>query len=291
MSAFEIVDAEKANYPVSMLCEATGVSRSGYYAWKHSGPSARQKLNERLVVEIRSLHSQHRERYGSPRIHRELQDAGRKVSRKRVARLMRENELRGRPKRKFKRTTDSNHNNPVAPNLLERNFTVEGPNQVWAGDITYVWTAEGWAYLAVLLDLFARRVVGWALGKTLDRELAVHALNNALVKRRPAPGLIHHTDRGCQYTSAAYRELLQDNEIVCSMSRVGDCWDNAVAESFFATIKKELIHSYAFATRTEAYDAIADYIENYYNTQRRHSSAGNTSPAHFELTNGRALAA
>lgn len=291
MSAFEIVDAEKANYPVSLVCEAVGVSRSGYYAWKHAEPSERQKQNERLLVEIRALHDHHRERYGSPRIHQELQDAGYAVNRKRVARLMRENALRGRPKRKFKRTTDSNHNNPVAPNRLERDFTVDGPNRVWVGDITYVWTAEGWTYLAVLLDLFSRRVVGWALAKTLERELAIQALTNALVKRRPAPGLIHHTDRGCQYASADYRELLQDNEMVCSMSRVGDCWDNAVAESFFATIKKELIHTYAFATRSEAYDAIADYIENYYNPERRHSSAGNTSPANFELAHTMGLAA
>lgn len=291
MSAFEIVDSEKAEYPVSLVCETVGVSRSGYYAWKRAEPSERDKQNERLLVEIRALHCHHRQRYGSPRIHQELKEAGHTVNRKRVARLMRENALRGRPKRKFKRTTDSNHDNPVAPNLLERDFTVDGPNRVWVGDITYVWTAEGWSYLAVLLDLFARRVVGWALSKNLDRELALQALTNALLKRRPAPGLIHHTDRGCQYTSADYRELLQDNEMARSMSGVGDCWDNAVAESFFATIKKELIHTYAFATRSEAYDAIADYIENYYNTQRRHSSAGNTSPANFEAAHTLALAA
>jgi putative transposase len=283
MSPFELVDAERANYPVAVLCETVGVSRSGYYAWLQATPSERQKMNATLLVEIRAVHGHHRQRYGSPRIHRELLDRGRRVSRKRVARLMRENGLRGRPKRRFRRTTDSRHRYPIAANILQRDFKASAPNQAWVGDITYVWTAEGWAYLAVILDLYSRRIVGWALSRSLDRELALRALRMALVRRRPAPGLIHHTDRGCQYASREYRTLLQDNELCCSMSRAGDCWDNAVAESFFATLKKELVHCLSFATRSEAWDAISDYIENYYNSERRHSSAGNISPNHFEL--------
>jgi putative transposase len=208
-----------------------------------------------------------------------------------VARLMRENGLRGRPRPRFRRTTDSRHGQPVAPDLLGRNFTATNPDQVWVGDITYIWTAEGWAYLAVLLDLFSRRVVGWRLGKSLDRELALGALRKAIGCRRPKPGLIHHTDRGCQYVSADYRELLRRHGMRPSMSRAGDCWDNAVAESFFASLKKELVHSSAFATRTEAYDAIQDYIEHYYNTRRRHSTIGHVTPSHFEATSALRAAA
>lgn len=291
MSAFELVDAEKAEFPIAMLCRALEVSRSGYYAWLAATPSQRQQMNERLLLEIRAVHTEHRERYGSPRIHRELAAQGRHVSRKRVARLMRENGLRGRPRRRFRRTTDSRHRLPIAPNLLEREFRVGAPNRAWVGDITYVWTAEGWSYLAVLLDLFSRRVVGWAIGRSLDRELALRALRMAITRRAPPRGLIHHTDRGCQYASAEYRALLERHGLRGSMSRVGDCWDNAVAESFFATLKKELVHGCAFVTRSEAYDAIADYIENYYNTIRRHSSAGFNSPARFELTHTQAQAA
>jgi putative transposase len=271
MSPFELVEAEKDAFPVVMICRAVGVSRSGYYAWRSSRPSARERDGERLLTEIRAVHAQHRERYGSPRIHAELSAQGRHVGRKRVARLMRENGLRGRPRSRFRRTTDSRHNQPVAPDLLERNFTATSPDQAWVGDITYIWTAEGWAYLAVLLDLFSRRVVGWRLGKSLDRELAIGALRKAIGCRRPKPGLIHHMRP--------------------SMSRAGDCWDNAVAESFFASLKKELVHSSAFATRTEAYDAIQDYIEHYYNTRRRHSTIGHVTPSHFEATSALRAAA
>jgi len=204
---------------------------------------------------------------------------------------MRENGLRARPRRRFRRTTESGHKLPVAPNLLERHFTSSAPNEAWVGDITYIWTAEGWAYLAVLLDLYSRRVVGWALRKTLTRDLAVSTLTHALARRRPPPGLVHHTDRGCQYASGEYRRLLTKHGAACSMSAAGDCWDNAVAESFFATLKKELVHGCAFETRSEAYDIISDYIENYYNAKRRHSAAGNLSPINFELAYSRQLAA
>jgi transposase InsO family protein len=291
VSPFEVVDMEKANYSVAMVCRAVGVSRSGYYSWRNAEPSERQKMNERLLAEIRSIHDEHKQRYGSPRMHEELVERGHHVGKNRVARLMQENGIKARPRRRFRRTTESGHGLPVAPNLLARCFSTDAPNQAWVGDITYVWTVEGWAYLAVLLDLYSRRVVGWAMGKSLSRDLAIAALEQALTLRTPPPGLVHHTDRGCQYASRDYRQLLERHGAICSMSGVGDCWDNAVAESFFATLKKELVHGCAFHTRSEAYDAIHDYIENYYNPKRRHSSAGNCSPVDFELAQELQLAA
>lgn len=292
MKRFEFIRAEKAAFSVERLCEALQVSRSGYYAWAERSPSPRARSDEQLGTEIRAIHREHKDRYGSPRIHSELTEQGHRISRKRVARLMRENGLKARPRRRFRRTTDSRHKHPVAPNLLARNFTVGARDQAWVGDITYIWTMEGWAYLAVLIDLYSRRVVGWALRKSLDRELAVAALERAIRLRAPERGLIHHTDRGCQYASAEYREILHQHGFACSMSGAGDCWDNAVAESFFATLKKELVHGCAFATRTEAYDAISDYIENYYNPKRRHSTNGHISPSRFEsIDTGRAVAA
>ena len=291
MSPYELVDSEKAAFPVSALCTAVGVSRSAYYAWCRSTPSQRTLANERLLAEIRAIHVENESRYGSPRICDELKERGHSVGKHRVARLMQENGIRARLRPRFRRTTDSKHSLPIAPNLLERNFTTTAPNEAWVGDITYIWTVEGWAYLAVLLDLHSRRVVGWALRKSLSRELALAALRQALSCRRPPPGLVHHTDRGCQYASAEYRQLLEQHGARCSMSRVGDCWDNAVAESFFATLKKELVHRCAFQTRSEAYDAVSAYIENYYNANRRHSAAGNQSPINFELANSGQLAA
>jgi putative transposase len=291
VSPYEIVHSEKALFPVALLCEAVGVSRSAYYAWSKGSPSQRRLANERLLAEIRAIHAEHRERYGSPRIRDELRDRGHHVGKHRVARLMRENGLKARPRRRFRHTTDSRHKLPIAPNILERRFSASAPNEAWVGDITYVWTAEGWAYVAVLLDLFSRRVVGWALRKSLALDLATAALRHALSLRRPPSGLVHHTDRGCQYASGAYRRMLERQGAKCSMSAAGDCWDNAVAESFFATLKKELVHRCAFQTRTEAYDAIADYIENYYNPKRRHSAAGNQSPINFELAYAAQLAA
>jgi transposase InsO family protein len=291
VSPYELVHSEKARFPVGVLCEAVGISRSAYYGWRKGSPSQRRLANERLLAEIRIIHAEHRQRYGSPRVRAELSERGLRVGKHRVARLMRENGLRARPRRRFRRTTDSRHRLPVAGNLLQRRFTASRPDEAWVGDITYIWTNEGWAYVAVLLDLFSRRVVGWALHKSLALDLAVAALRNALTRRRPPRGLVHHTDRGCQYASGAYRRLLQRHGAECSMSRAGDCWDNAVAESFFATLKKELVHGCAFQTRTEAYDAISDYIENYYNAKRRHSAAGNQSPINFELAHAAQLAA
>jgi putative transposase len=291
VSPYELVDSEKAAFPVGALCEAVGVSRSAYYAWRSSAPSARELANERVLAEIRAIHVEHEARYGSPRIVDELRERGHEVGKHRVARLMRENGIWARMRRRFRHTTDSKHKLPVAPNLLEQNFTTTAPNQAWVGDITYIWTAEGWSYLAVLIDLYSRRVVGWAMRKSLSRELAVSALQHALTCRRPPPGLVHHTDRGSQYASREYRGVLDAHGALCSMSAAGNCYDNAVAESFFATIKKELVHGCAFETRSEAYDAISNYIENYYNAKRRHSAAGNQSPINFELANSGRLAA
>lgn len=291
MSPYELVESEKTAFPVGALCEAVGVSRSAYYAWRSSGPSARELANERILAEIRAIHVENEARYGSPRVVDELRERGHEVGKHRVARLMRENGIFARMRRRFRHTTDSKHKLPVAPNLLEQNFTATAPNQAWVGDITYIWTAEGWSYLAVLLDLYSRRVVGWALRKSLSRELAVSALQHAVTCRRPPAGLVHHTDRGSQYASQEYRNLLAAHGVRCSMSAAGNCYDNAVAESFFATLKKELVHGCAFETRSEAYDAISDYIENYYNAKRRHSAAGNQSPINFELANFGRLAA
>lgn len=291
MSPYELVESEKAAFPVEVLCAAVGVSRSAFYAWRKSTPSKRQLANARLLAEIRAIHVEHEARYGSPRMLDELRDRGHEVGKHRVARLMRQNGLWARIRRRFRHTTDSKHRLPVAPNLLEQDFTATAPNQAWVGDITYIWTAEGWAYLAVLLDLYSRRVVGWALRKSLSRDLAMAALDNALICRRPPPGLVHHTDRGSQYASRDYRGLLHRHGAACSMSAAGNCYDNAVAESFFATLKKELVHGCAFETRSEAYDAISRYIENYYNAKRRHSAAGNQSPINFELAYSAQLAA
>lgn len=291
MSPYELVDSEKTAFPVGALCDAVGVSRSAYYAWRCATPSARELANERILAEIRAIHAEHEARYGSPRIVDELRERGHDVGKHRVARLMRENGIFGRIRRRFRHTTDSQHKLPVAPNLLEQNFTATAPNQAWVGDITYIWTAEGWSYLAVLIDLYSRRVVGWAMRKSLNRELALAALQQAITRRRPAPGLVHHTDRGSQYASQDYRDALSAHGARCSMSAAGNCYDNAVAESFFATIKKELVHGCAFETRSEAYDAISNYIENYYNAKRRHSAVGNESPVNFELANCGQLAA
>lgn len=291
MSPYELVDSEKTAFPIGVLCEAVGVSRSAYYAWRSSTPSARELANERILAEIRAIHTEHEARYGSPRIVDELRERGHEVGKHRVARLMRENGIFGRIRRRFRHTTDSQHKLPIAPNLLEQNFFATAPNQAWVGDITYIWTAEGWSYLAVLIDLYSRRVVGWAMRKSLSRELALSALQLALTRRRPPPGLVHHTDRGSQYASHEYRQVLDEHDMRCSMSAAGNCYDNAVAESFFATLKKELVHGCAFETRSEAYDAISNYIENYYNAKRRHSAVGNESPINFELANRGQLAA
>ena len=281
---YALVDAEKANFPIDVLCEVLGVSRSGFYAWRARPPSAREKSDERLTVEITAAHAKSQRRYGSPRVHRALRRKGIRVGKKRVARLMRKTGLVARPKRRFRKTTDSNHASPIAPNVVSRDFEPAAPNQVWAGDVTYIATHQGWAYLAVLLDLFSRRVVGWAISETNDTELALTALARAVRSRPVLPsGLVHHTDRGSPYASADYREALSSNGMIASMSRKGDCWDNAVAESFFATLRAELVDAESYSTRDAAEQSIRNYIECFYNVERLHSFLDYVSPIEFEL--------
>lgn len=277
---FSFIHAKKASLPVAAMCRALGVSRSGYYAWAERPESARSRSDRELTAEVAVIHQESHRRYGSPRVHQELRARGRHVSAKRVARLMRQEGLRARARRRFVRTTDSAHSHPVAPNTLARDFLPPEPNCTWAGDITYVWTGEGWLYLAVVLDLFSRRVVGWAMSDTIDRQLVLSALDMALLGR-PAPAL-HHSDRGSQYASEDYRRLLEERGIACSMSRKGNCWDNAVVESFFSSLKLELVYERSFATREEAKRALFEYIEVFYNRRRRHSALGYVSPAEYE---------
>ena len=244
--------------------------------------SNRSKQNSRLLSEIRIVHDRSRKTYGSPRVTVELNESGIVYSVNRVGRLVRKAGIRARTKRKYRVTTNSKHSYPVALNLLNREFTVERPNAVWLSDITYIWTSEGFLYLAGVVDLYSRLVVGWSMGARITSELTLDALNQALGRRQPEPGLLHHSDRGSQYASDDYQSLLEDHRMICSMSRKGDCWDNAPMESFFATLKKELICDEQFVTREEAKAKIFEYIEMFYNRERRHSSLGYQSPANFE---------
>jgi transposase InsO family protein len=280
---YPFIDAEKASYPVAILCAVLGVSRSGFYAWKNREPSARTKRGARLAVEIAATHRKSRGRYGSPRVHEALRRRGLAVSRKTVEKAMRDQGLFARKRKRFRRTTDSKHAHPIAPNLVQRQFAPEAANRVWAGDVTYIDTKEGWAYLAVLLDLFSRRVVGWAMSATNDTALALAALERALTGRAISTGLVHHTARGSPYASDEYRKALRANGMIASMSRKGDCWDNAVAESFFATLRVELVDDERYATRDAAEMSIGDYIETFYNAERLHSHLGYDSPIEFEL--------
>jgi transposase InsO family protein len=280
------VAAEKARFPVTLLCRCLAVSRPGFYAWQRRPPSDRAVADRRLAVDVAAAHVASRQTYGSPRIHRELRAQGRRVSRKRVARVMREQGLRGRQRRRFVRTTDSQHAFPVASNRVNQQFDVAAPNTLWAGDITYVATREGWLYLAVLLDLYSRRVIGYAMSDSLTRTLTLDALRAALARRPVHAGATHHSDRGCQYASQDYRALLATEELVCSMSRAGNCWDNAMVESFFATLKTELPHR-EWSSRAAAMAAVTDYIDAFYNPRRRHSSLGYLSPVEFELRRAR----
>lgn len=280
---FEFIAAKKAQWPVEVQCEVFGVSRSGYYAWAGRSEAPRAKEDAQVVVEIKAASEVGRGNYGSPRIHRELRAKGRRIGRKRVERLMRQEGIVARKKRRFRKTTDSKHPLPIAPNVLARNFDVEVPDTAWVTDVTYVYTHEGWLYLAAILDLFSRRVVGWAVSANNDRALAISALDRAIAARSPAVGLVHHSDRGSVYASGDYGDALTNIGAVKSMSRKGDCWDNAVAESFFATIKGEMIDHDDYDTRSAAIAAIGDYIDGFYNPCRRHSAIDYVSPIEFEL--------
>lgn len=282
---YAFIRAHASEYPITRLCGVLEVSKAGYYAWRKRPQSRRARADLRLKVKIRSVHRKSRRSYGSPRVHEELKAEGIPCGRKRVERLMREDGLRAKKKRRFRRTTDSSHAHAIAPNRLERRFQVEevdGVDRVWVSDITYLPTRAGWLYLAVVLDLKSRAVVGWAMKHTLEARLATDALTMALWRRKPGRDLLHHSDRGVQYASGDYQQTLREHGITCSMSRKGDCWDNAVAESFFATLEWELIQESDWHTHEEARRAIFDYIEVWYNRQRRHSSLGYKSPAEFE---------
>jgi putative transposase len=258
------------------------IGRSSYYAWLKRPPSKRQVENERLDAKIIDIFKANDSRYGSPRIKDELQAEGEACGKNRVARRMCHLGLRAKAKKKFKVTTDSSHNLPVAPNLLNRDFTAAAPNQKWVGDISYVWTEEGWLYLAVIIDLYSRAVIGWSIQSTLSKQLVCDALTMALWRRGFPKGVLCHSDRGSQYCSHEYQKILKHYGLICSMSRKGNCWDNSVAESFFHTLKTELIYNRRYVTRENAKQSIFHYVETYYNRVRRHSTIGSVSPETFE---------
>ena len=279
---FCFIEDNRQVYPVRLMCAVLEVSASGYYAWRGRPESARAAADRDLTAQIRHVHAENRAIYGSPRVHAALCVQGRRVSVNRVARLMRHHGIQGRYKRRGPRTTDSQHALPLAPNLLDRQFEASAPNRTWLADITYIATSEGWLYLAVVLDLFSRRVVGWSMSGTMPQELTITALQMAITNRRPAPGLLHHSDRGSQYAAHAYRQLLADTDMLCSMSRKGNCWDNAPMESFFGSMKTELDLRQPFETRLAAKNAVFAFIEGFYNRTRLHSAIGYRSPADME---------
>jgi len=279
---FAFIDDQRPQWGLDRMCHALGVSHSGYFGWRGRPESRRGGEDRALTTRIQVIHGESRKTYGSPRIHRELRSQGTAISRKRVKRLMREAGVQVKPQARFVRTTDSDHGMPVAPNLLQQDFSASAPDRRWVTDITYVATGEGWLYVAAIIDLFSRRVVGWAMQERMDRSLVLAALAMAVGHRRPARGLIHHSDRGSQYASEDYRTALADHGMLASMSRRACCYDNAAMESFWHTLKVELIHRHRFQTRAEATQAIFEFIEVFYNRLRRHSSIGYVSPVEFE---------
>mgnify|MGYP000244649838 FL=1 len=279
---FQLIDAKKAALPIERMCPLLNVSVSGYYAWKHRGPSRRQLDDMVFLAHIRAHFTASNGTYGSPRMHVDLCEDGLQIGRHRVARLMRDNALKANQKRRFKKTTDSNQGSVIAANLLDQDFTCEHPDQKWGVDISYVWTMEGWLYLAIVLDFFSRRIVGWALSNRLKKDLALSALRRAIAVRTPAAGLIHHSDRGSQYCSDDYLRLLKDQGMIPSMSGKGNCYDNAMVETVFKTIKSELVWRTSFQSRRQAEIAIGQYIDGFYNPRRRHSALGYKPPIVFE---------
>lgn len=282
---FAFIQKHAEEFPVDLLCEVLAVSRSGYYAWRDRPASAQAQRRERLVEQIEAAHADSRELYGSPRIHAELRAQGVVCSENTVARLMKTRGIRSKMRRRFVvRTTDSRHVHPIFENVLAQQFDVPVPNQAWAADITYIPTGEGWLYLAAVIDLCSRKVVGWTADDHLRAELPCAALQMALVQRRPRGPLLHHSDRGVQYACDEYQALLARHGLQCSMSRRGNCYDNAVVESFFGTLKTELIHHHTYATRNEARLALFEYLEVFYNRKRRHSALDYRSPTEYEAT-------
>jgi putative transposase len=288
---FAFIHAEKAMFPVAALCRVFGVTRQGYYAYASRKPGKRQADNEALRERLKTLHVESRGTYGSPRMQQALRVEGVHVGKRRVEQTMRSLGLFARMRRRFRVTTKANPAHAPASNVLDRRFEASKPNERWVTDITYVWTDEGWCYLAAIIDLFSRAVVGWSVDATLSTTLPLAALEMANKRRRPAPGLLHHSDRGCQYTSADYRRTLGELGIEVSMSRKGNCWDNAVAESFFATLKAELVHGRTWSSRLELRAALFDYIEIFYNRRRLHSTLNYKTPAQVEANYALACAA
>lgn len=280
--SYAFIDNHRDQWTVAWLCETLGVSTAGYYAWRDRKASSQHQRRDTLLVEIQAIHTEVKARYGSPRIHAELVDRGHNRCVNTVARIMREAGIAAKTKRKFRQTTDSNHPHPVARNLLDRQFDPVAVNESWVADMTYIPTREGWLYLAVVEDLYSRMVVGWSMAATMTSRLVVDALAMAVKRRLPGATLIAHSDRGSQYASEHYQQLLSQEGITCSMSRRGNCWDNSPMESFFASLKKELVHDEDYATREEAKASIFEYIETFYNRVRRHSTLGYVSPVHYE---------
>lgn len=272
------IDSQRDSYPLQTLCEMLDVSTSGYADWKKCGGPTHWLSDEQLLALIRAVHAEYRQAYGSPRITAELKSRGIPASLERVKRLMKENGIRAKHKRRYKATTDSKHALPVAPNLLERQFVASGPEQVWTADITYIPTRDGWLYLAVVMDLYTRMIVGWSMDSRMTRELVMDALRMARFRRKPRPGMLHHSDRGSQYCSHDYQALLSEYGMVASMSRKGNCWDNAPMESFFNSLKNERVFHEDYETRAKAKQDLFEYIEVFYNRRRRHSALGYRSP-------------
>jgi transposase InsO family protein len=276
------IDRRRSQYPVTMMCRVLKVSRSGYYTWRVRPESRRAKTDREVTQAIERLHADSKGVYGSPKITADLRDEGYRHGRHKVARLMRIAGLKGCPKRRFRVTTQRDPSHPVAENLLDQEFTAEAPNQRWAADITYIATNQGWLYLAVVMDLYSRRIVGWSMSRWINRHLVIDALNMAIGARRPEGELLHHSDRGSQYTSEDFRDELLKHGIDCSMSARGNCYDNAVVESFFGLMKREWVNRVRYRTREEARADVFEYIECFYNRKRRHGYLGNISPAEFE---------
>jgi len=276
------IEDHRGQYPTRWMCSALTVSPRGFYDWRRRAESPRKVEDRRLLGEIRVSYERSDRVYGSPRVNKDLNDLGYWCSTKRIARIMRQNGLIAVQRRRFKQTTQSAHNYPVTPNVLLRDFTADAANRVWLADITYIQTEEGWLYLAAVMDLYSRRIVGWNTADRIDRQLALTALEDALRSRRPEPGLIHHSDQGSQYASYEYQHRLTQAQAICSMSRKGDCFDNAPMESFFSSLKRERVHRRKYWSRTEASKDIEDYIESFYNRRRRHSQVGDVSPVQFE---------
>ncbi len=280
---YAFISEKRVAFPVAVLCRVMCVSRSGFYDYLDEPETERDRRDATLAAKTRAVFAEHKGRYGSPRVYRELRERGDVVSEKKVAQVMRDNGLVARRKKRFRATTDSKHDSPIAPNLLARDFSASGPNQAWVTDVTAVWTLAGWLFLAAIVDLYSRRVVGWATSASNDTTLALDALRAALVARRPPPGLVHHSDRGSPYASADYRRALERAGAVASMSRKGDCWDNAVAESFFATLKTEALGDAIPADHDAATQSVGEYVDGYYNIKRRHSFIDYECPVEFEL--------